>query len=93
MAKVNQTAMWLLVHRPLEIEIYGGRSYPLEEILLCAYQATNYNYYRFQVQGLNVVLVSTSLLSFTRVSCVVSCVSCRVCRVCRVRVSARLMRD
>ncbi len=67
MAKVNQTAMWLLVHRPLEIEIYGGRSYPLEEILLCAYQATNYNYYRFQVQGLNVVLVSTSLHSFTRV--------------------------
>lgn len=68
MAKVNQTAMWLLVHRPLEIEIYGGRSYPLEEILLCAYQATNYNYYRFQVQGLNVVLVSTSLHSFTRAS-------------------------
>jgi hypothetical protein len=58
--QVNQSAAWLLLYRPLEIQVYGGRSNPMEEILLCAYQATNYNYYRFQVQGLNVVLVSTS---------------------------------
>jgi Ca2+/H+ antiporter/uncharacterized membrane protein YccF (DUF307 family) len=57
MAKVNQVALWLNLRRPLDIDVVVQPN-SAGQILLCTYQATNYNYYRYSVQGLNVVLVN-----------------------------------
>eukprot|EP01104_Vermistella_antarctica_P018948 TRINITY_DN7209_c0_g1_i1.p1 TRINITY_DN7209_c0_g1~~TRINITY_DN7209_c0_g1_i1.p1 ORF type:complete len:989 (+),score=194.67 TRINITY_DN7209_c0_g1_i1:267-3233(+) len=57
-AKVNLEGMKLLVKDPSTLDVCNTYPGPGEEVLLCTYSAVNIYYYKYSLDGLNVILVN-----------------------------------
>jgi len=58
MAKVNREAIRVLYYRPLESNLRVTTRFSGSNVVLCTYQAVNVSYYKYSVDGMNVVLVN-----------------------------------